>query len=275
LDIALTKIDSYLSSIRKISDPGKILVHCWRGGLRSATMAEVFDKAGYEVGILKGGYKAYRQFIRTQLAAPRSVIVLGGYTGSGKTEILRSMSSLGAHVIDLEGLAHHKGSVFGSLGELPQPTNEQFENDLYDQWKKLPPDEPVWLEDESRMIGRVTLPEPVYLKILQSPMVKIDVEKNIRIQNLVNGYAGFEKSLLAEAINRISRCVGGDKAKSALSALDECDFHAVAGIVLSYYDKAYRFAVERRPGRRILEVPVKSYDVHQIAEMILDFPMKP
>jgi tRNA 2-selenouridine synthase len=233
-------------------------------------MAQVFEKAGYEVGILKGGYKAYRRYIRTQLAVPHPVIVLGGYTGSGKTEILRSMSSLGANVIDLEGLAHHKGSVFGSLGELPQPTNEQFENDLFDQWKKLPPNEPVWLEDESRMIGRITLPEPVYLQISKSPMVKIDVEKNIRIQNLVNGYARFDKPLLAEAIARISDRVGGDNAKLAIMALNEDDFHAVAEIVLSYYDKAYRFAIERRPGRRILELPVENYNIHQIAKMIID-----
>ncbi|MEI6433921.1 MAG: tRNA 2-selenouridine(34) synthase MnmH [Bacteroidota bacterium] len=256
LDIALPQIDRYLSALSELASAEKLLIHCWRGGLRSATMAEVFRNAGYDVGILKGGYKAYRRYIREELTKPRMVIVLGGYTGSGKTDLLQTMAAMGEQVIDLEALARHKGSVFGALGQLPQPTNEQFENDLFAKWSSTDPLQPIWLEDESRMIGNITLPEPVFEKLNAGFMVRINVEKSIRIEHLVEDYSKFDKILLSRAIQKISQRIGGTCAKAASEALDNNDFHTVADIVLSYYDKAYQFAIEHRKGKTISEISV-------------------
>lgn len=270
LDIALPQTKDYIEAVRDLPKDADILVHCWRGGLRSAMMAGVFSRAGYKVTLLAGGYKAYRREIRRELARPQPVLVLGGYTGSGKTGILTALERLGRQVIDLEGLACHKGSVFGALGQTPQPTNEQFENDLFQRWNRLDRSKPVWLEDESRMIGNITLPDPVIARILQSKMVRIRVDRNQRIERLVRDYACFEKTLLSDAIHRTRTRMGGTEMKMALDALDAGDFHTVADLMLQYYDKAYQFAVNRRSGA-IFEVGAGGNDPDEDARTILEF----
>ena len=134
----------------------EVLLHCWRGGMRSDSMRWLLETGGFTVHRLEGGYKSYRTFVRGELARPRPILVLGGYTGCGKTDILLELQRLGSQVIDLEGLARHKGSAFGALGQAEeQPGNEWFENQLYEQWRRCDPARPVWLEDESRHIGHV------------------------------------------------------------------------------------------------------------------------
>ena len=269
LDIALQRIEWYLTALADLVPKGKILIHCWRGGLRSTTMAEVFSKAGYDVGILNGGYKEYRRYIRNELAETRKVIILGGYTGSRKTEFLHALADSGEQVIDLEALAHHKGSVFGALGQLPQPTNEQFENDLFAVWNSMNSHLPIWMEDESRMIGNITLPEPIYEQISAGIMVRINVEKSVRIEHLVEGYSKFDKEMLSAAIQKISQRIGGEHAKTALIALNMNDFRAVADIVLSYYDKAYQFAIDHRKGKTVNEISFTGDNFNQVVSMLL------
>jgi tRNA 2-selenouridine synthase len=270
LDIALPKINGYLSSIKKISGSKTVLMYCWRGGLRSANMAEVFNMAGYDVLVLKGGYKACRSFIRNELSKPQPVVILGGYTGSGKTTLLKILAENGEQIIDLEALANHKGSVFGALGQLAQPTNEQFENEFFSKWNCLDPGRPVWMEDESRMIGRVTLPDPLVETISQAAMVRINVEKSTRICHLVEEYSKFDKPLLTAAIQRISQRMGGERTSLALKALEKNDFSIVAEIALSYYDKAYQFAVDHRKGKAIQEISITGEIITQVAEMVIE-----
>lgn len=269
IDLALDHLEDYLARLSSIAPPGRILLHCWRGGMRSMTMAHLFSAAGYDVRLLKGGYKAYRQFIRAELAVPRNVWILGGFTGSRKTEILKILAQ-NYQFIDLEGLANHKGSVFGAFGQLPQPSNEQFENDLFIEWNRLDPDKPVLMEDESRMIGRVTLPEPVYNSISTAPLIRIIVEKSVRIEHLVNSYAVFDKAMIADAIEKIRLRMGGDRANEALSALEHDDFRCIADIALTYYDKAYAHAIERRPGMEIYELDLPGSDIQEHARQIID-----
>jgi tRNA 2-selenouridine synthase len=247
ISIATPKIPLYLQDLRKAVNGRKILVHCWRGGMRSEHMAALFEKEGYEAGVLTGGYKAYRRFVRASLGRPAVVIVIGGYTGSGKTEVLRGISELGCQAIDLEGLACHKGSAFGALGQAPQPTNEQFENNLYKIWSAFDLSLPVWMEDESRMIGRVTLPDPVVEMIDRGILVRLEVPKEIRARRIVSEYAGFDANLLAEAVNRISERLGGARTTEALEAIGSGAFDRAAFNMLTYYDKAYNFAIDRRP----------------------------
>ena len=271
LDIALDKLEDYLVLAEEHIPGKKLLLYCWRGGYRSATLAEVFHRAGYEVYVLSGGYKAFRAFSGNALNAPAPVVLLGGFTGSGKTSILASMKMQGAQVIDLEGLAHHKGSAFGGIGQLPQPSNEQFENDLFADWYCLDKGAPVWLEDESRMIGNVTLPDPVYRKICSSVLIRLEVDRGVRISNLVKEYSRADKEHVDTAVRRIARRIGGTNLKNGLEALRRDDFSAVADIVLQYYDKAYDYSVGRRPLPSICTIPVSGTDHAQDAAKILDF----
>lgn len=270
LDMVLPRTGQYLTELKKTAAGEKrVAVYCWRGGMRSESMANLFSRAGFEVHIITGGYKAYRRMIREQLSVPMSAIVVGGYTGSGKTELLHHLSLLGEQVIDLEMLARHKGSVFGALGQQSQPTNEQFENDLFGHWRRLAPERVVWIEDESRMIGTVTLPDAMVRLISGSPMVMLVTGWEERIGRLVNEYAGFDKALLAESVNRIRTRLGGAQAQEALAALETGDFRKVAAIALQYYDKAYRFAVDRRSCRQIREIGVHGSNLKEAAKKLV------
>jgi tRNA 2-selenouridine synthase len=136
-----------------------IFVHCWRGGMRSAAVAWLLDLYGFKIIQIVGGYKSYRKWINSQFELPYELNVLGGYTGSGKTEILHALQSRGENIIDLEALANHKGSAFGAIGQAPQPSQEMFENILGLKLSQLIiQNKRVWVEDESQRIGTVMIP---------------------------------------------------------------------------------------------------------------------
>lgn len=216
-----------------------VRVYCWRGGMRSGSVAWLLSNAGFEVSLLLGGYKKWRNFTEMMFTRKLDYQVLGGYTGSGKTEILHELNKLNVQVIDLERLANHKGSSFGSIGMKDQPTQEHFENLL--AWEILHQKDtlPVWIEDESRMIGRITMPAAFWEKKLESTLYFIQVPREDRIQRLVSEYASAGKDILEPAIRRIHRKLGDVRLMETLEALMQNDFSRVADLVLYYYDKAY------------------------------------
>jgi tRNA 2-selenouridine synthase len=274
LEIALPKMSSFVEKLKTVTRETHILLYCWRGGMRSACMAELFDKAGFDTDILSGGYKTWRHFIREELTKPLRIFVLGGYTGSGKTELLHAIALKGEQMIDLEHLACHKGSVFGAFGQPPQATNEQFENDLFVEWQKLDIMKPLWLEDESRMIGNITLPDPVAEKINNGMLISMEVDKSERITRLVKQYATFDKGLLADAISHLHERLGGTRMKDALNALENNRFDIVVDIVLTYYDKAYQFSVQRRKNQVGHSIRLTQGEIMNKASEIIEFAHK-
>jgi len=271
LDIAIPKTSLYIDLLRQSTNTGKILLHCWRGGMRSASMARVFDQAGWEVNVLSGGYKSYRQFIRHQFSKEARIVVLGGFTGIGKTKILESLAKQGEQVIDLEKQACHKGSVFGSFGQPPQPTNEQFENDLYSIWSVLDFTQPIWLEDESRMIGKVTLPDPVYNHMLNGVLIRLEVDLSFRVDCLIREYAHFDKVMLADAITKLKQRLGGARTSMAIKALENDRFAEVVEIILEYYDQAYQFSIARRKNKLIYPVNISGMETETAASYLLGY----
>ncbi|MDA3853274.1 MAG: tRNA 2-selenouridine(34) synthase MnmH, partial [Bacteroidales bacterium] len=153
------KLQDYISQSSKLAPEGKIIIHCWRGGMRSRSFAQHLADNGFtDVRVITKGYKAFRNHVLNSLSSPTKLKVLGGYTGSGKTYILEELKKLGQQVIDLEGLANHKGSAFGGIGLPYQPSTEQFENMLFTEWSQLNPSETIWVEDESQSIGKIQIP---------------------------------------------------------------------------------------------------------------------
>jgi len=274
LDIILPKTSQILKTLRDCTKGKKLRLYCWRGGLRSLNMAWFFETNGFRVSLLDGGYKAYRRFIRTRLDETARVVILGGYTGSGKTEILTHLSKIGEQVIDLEKLASHKGSAFGGIGLPDQPTNEQFGNNLYDHWQRLDKTRFIWLEDESRMIGKVTMPDQMVRKIKQSPLIIMDVPKEVRVNRLVMEYAGIDDQLLSEAVMKIETRLGKTRAKGALVSIQEKDYATVADQVLTYYDNAYSFSMSRREGQYRFHFAVEKFDASEVAARLLEFAHK-
>lgn len=271
LDIVGPKMSGYVKKLRVLCQhrPDELVLYCWRGGMRSNSMAWLLSTAGFQVHLLSGGYKSYRAYIRAESGNGSPIIVLGGMTGSGKTEVLQNLRQMGEQVIDLEMLASNKGSVFGYLGQPLQPTNEQFENNLSDEWFKLDSTRPVWLEDESRSIGAVGLPGPFFDKMKHHPMVLLNVPVELRVERLVKEYTGFDKSLLADALVKIAQPLGGKDFAEAGSAVSEGLFAPAINLVLVYYDKMYRKALLKFTHRTILEVETDTGDARQNAESVL------
>jgi tRNA 2-selenouridine synthase len=234
-----------------------ILVHCWRGGMRSGAVAWLLDLYGFKVYTLAEGYKAFRTWVLAQFSRPYQLNILGGYTGAGKTEVLHELKKKGEKVVDLEDLAGHKGSAFGGIG-LQQPMPEMFENKLALALHALTiqGEDPIWVENESQRIGNINLPKPFFDTMLASPVYFLDIPFEVRLDYLVREYGKLKKEELVNAVIRIQKRLGGLNTKNAVNALIENDHHTAFGILLRYYDKFYEQGLADRRERKI---PIHSF----------------
>ncbi len=248
----------------KLRTANCLLLYCWRGGMRSAGVAWLMDLYGFKVYTLIGGYKKFRQYVLDTFKLPFSFKILGGYTGSGKTELLKSISKKGNIVIDLEEIAQHKGSAFGNIGMPEQPGQEMFENLLAQKLRnksivnsEWPINEsqnspftidnsPVWLEDESQRIGLVNLPNEFWNTMRRSPVYFINIPFEERLNHLVQEYGTLDKQKMIDAIGRIRERLGGLNAKTAIQYLEEGNIPESFRILLRYYDKHYLKALHNR-----------------------------
>ncbi|MBV9989629.1 MAG: tRNA 2-selenouridine(34) synthase MnmH [Chitinophagaceae bacterium] len=220
-----------------------VLVHCWRGGMRSAGVAWLLDLYGFKVYTLAGGYKVYRKWVLQQFENEYPLQVVGGYTGSGKSELLHELRKKGACVIDLETIAAHKGSAFGNLGMPPQPTQEMFENllaqQLSEHYGNDAADQLIWIEDESQRIGEVNIPSVFFRQMRRKPLFFLNIPFEERLDFITGHYGNFERDKLINAIIRISKRLGGLETKTAINHLLENNIRACFGVLLHYYDKFY------------------------------------
>ncbi len=258
----------------KKAGEGKLLVHCWRGGMRSEAMAWLFSQGDIHTEILEGGYKAYRNFILESLSGKRKMIVLGGMTGSSKTHILRFLKDNGEQVIDLEGLANHKGSAFGSLGQPPQPTTEQFANDLYMEWKKLDNNNPFWVEDESRNIGTVFIPDGFYENMQETNCIILMMDVKTRLPRLMKEYSVYPDEILKASIQKIAKRLGGDNTRDALAAVNAGDISKAIEISLYYYDKAYTYGLTKKKSDNLIYIHTDTDDIEINSMKILEAASK-
>lgn len=271
LKIAEPKAAGFVKKAKDIAAGKEVLLHCWRGGMRSERFAELLVQAGFSAFTLESGYKAYRNFILEGFEKKADILILGGMTGSGKTEVLHYLSKSGHQVLNLEDLANHKGSAFGHLGQRLQPTTEQFQNDISVAWQKLDLNKTIWIEDESQAIGTVRIPEPLFLQMRKSPVLKIELSREIRAKRLVREYATFDNTQLKKVILKIEKRLGGLNTKNALNCLEKHDYLAVADITLRYYDKAYNYGLSRRNPDSIFPVRLERDDPYKNAKHIEQF----
>lgn len=247
----------------------ELLVYCWRGGMRSSNFCQFVGMAGIKTHILRGGYKAYRHMALDAFKKPLQLIVIGGCTGSGKSEILRALAAQGEQVIDLEKLAKHKGSAFGGLMMPPQPTTEQFQNDLFEEVLKLNLDKRVWIEDESLAVGKIFLPHDLWHQMEASPVVEMEVQKEVRIERLVNEYGSSDQKEFLEAMTRISKKLGGQHFNTAKEKFLQGDMASTIELLLVYYDKAYTRALEKKKNRIKLQAPWNGQDVNKYVRALV------
>lgn len=264
------KLQHFIDETIRVAPDQTVVVHCWRGGMRSRSFAKhLVDHDFGQVYIIESGYKGFRKHALRAFERDVQLVVLGGYTGSAKTDLLKQIDrEFGCQVIDLEALANHRGSAFGGIGQAPQPTVEQFENNLFWEWKDLDFSREVWVEDESRAIGAAMIPEALFKKMRNHRMYFLDIPRDERARHLVNGYGKSHIEKLQEAIKRISSRLGGLNTSEALQHLDKGEMFEVARIALIYYDKYYARGVAKRDPEMVTSIPLKTTDTIENAQMI-------
>jgi tRNA 2-selenouridine synthase len=269
LEKVQSKLVSFVEKVNNIAKDKNIRLHCWRGGLRSKNMAWLLETAGYNVYILEGGYKSYRQFIRSYFENQFNLFVIGGMTGSGKTEILKYLEYNNEQIIDLEGLAQHKGSVFGHFGQLKQPSTEHFENLLFKELKNQNTEKPIWIEDESLTIGNIYIPKPFHEQMQVAEFILLERDINYRAERLVKEYAHFEKELLINAVKRIALRIGGDNAQIIINYLINDDFFNAILSILNYYDKQYLFSLKKHKNNNVTNLNINNLSVQEISNKLI------
>ena len=289
MKLILPEVEERYKSFRELknkeyrqSNKNTILVHCWRGGMRSGAVAWLLNLFGFKVFTLRGGYKSFRKWALTQFEKEYQINILGGFTGSGKTVLLEEMKNRDISVINLEKLANHKGSTFGSLGEKAQPGQEMFENLLAVELHKTAQKtiknyingDPytqttgtcIWLEDESRHIGTVGIPNALWNQMRRSPVFFIDIPFEERLKFIVANYGLFKQEELVIAIERIQKRLGGMETKNAINFLKENNLIDSFRILLRYYDKWYLKSLNNRENIETIlnKIPCPTVDIGNV-----------
>ena len=231
------------------------LLYCWRGGQRSQSLALVLEQIGFRVCVVEGGYKSYRQEIVSALENLPSrfeLRLLSGLTGTCKTKILLLMRERGFQVLDLEGLAKHRGSLLGIDLESDQPSQKWFESQLATEMMSFDSAEPVWLESESNQVGAIHVPSILWKKMQQAKVVELTAPLEERVNYLLDAYDYFceQPDFLKERIGWLKRVCGTEKIQSWFDLIDARDWSAfVADMLETHYDPTYSRSMNRLTDR--------------------------
>jgi tRNA 2-selenouridine synthase len=271
LELVGPQLVGLVQAARRLAPARKVVVHCWRGGQRSASVAWLLRQAGFETALLTGGYRTARAWQRELIAGRTSaetiiggspadetltppLLVLGGRTGSGKTALLHALRDAGENMLDLEALANHRGSALGSVGLGAQPTTEQFINEVaYRMGRGLRPSirgtdasspSHIWIEDESRNIGKCALPPELWERLCAAPVVVVERPRVWREKHLAEEYSQAPREELLEAVAILERRLGPQRYTRTTIAIREGCWTEAAGLLLDYYDDAYDHSLQ-------------------------------
>ncbi len=233
----------------------KPLVYCWRGGNRSGALAHVLSSVGWRARQLEGGYRAFRRAVLAELEtlpAQRTFRVICGTTGSGKSRLLQQLAATGAQVLDLEALAHHRGSVLGGLPSLPQPSQKRFETRLWEALRRYDASRPVFVEAESRKVGELRVPDQLLFSMRASDCIRLELPLSARVRLLRDEYIHFENDLagLNERLDCLVSLHGHDRVGEwkQLAAAQRWDT-LVERLLVEHYDPAYLRSIGRNFAR--------------------------
>ncbi len=251
-----------------------LLVHCWRGGMRSGGVAWLLDLYGFQVHTLIGGYKSFRRWALEQFGKEYPLKLVGGYTGSGKTDLLSALTQRGEVVLDLEGLANHKGSAFGNIGQAMQPTQEHFENRMALALRPIQKNKPdrIWVEDESQRIGRINIPGVFWQQMREAPVFFLDIPFEKRLAYIVEGYGTLDPQKLCEATDRIRKKLGDKNATDAIVMIQQGQITEAFDILLRYYDKLYKKSLFNREKPELL---IRLIESDRVDERNADLLLNP
>lgn len=274
LEIVSPRLPALVRELQDISRRGPLVVFCWRGGLRSKSVTSILETMGIPAVRLIGGYKAYRRNVNEYLNSSllHKIVVLHGLTGVGKTEVVKNLQRMGVSAIDLEGLAHNRGSVFGNIGMPPQPSQKNFEGRLAAELRRVENSGYALVECESRRIGRILLPDALVRGMREGLHILLYCSMAHRVRRIVEIYtSGSDRNReqLSAAISSLEQRLGKAKAAELQTMVNEDHFAEVAEFLLrEYYDPLYRYP----------DCPDDTYDLsvdtgnpQQAAEAIKEF----
>ncbi len=268
--IASSRVESIIAQIRATTDDHPIKIHCWRGGMRSQSIAWLARQFKFQPIVLAGGYKSYRAEALQAFQTPRKLIVLSGLTGSGKTLMLKQLKNAGEQVVDLEGLANHRGSAFGGIGLPPQPMTQHFENLLFEQLRLLDPNRRTWVEDESRGIGKIRIPQDLWEQMRHAPVLFVDVTLQKRVDILLAEYGDLPTDQLALAVQQITKRFGTEKTELALKTLEAHELRRFTELTLEYYDHGYRKSAMKRESENVFPLIVDHPNTLSTANQLIE-----
>jgi tRNA 2-selenouridine synthase len=239
----------------------KPLVYCWRGGKRSGSMAHILSEIGWQTTRLEGGYKAYRTMVLEALETlPKRFYfkVICGPTGCGKSRLLEALGKIGAQVLDLEAIAHHKGSVLGNMPGIPQPSQKHFESCLWSALSGFDPTLPVYVESESKKVGELRVPQSLIDAMWDGECIRIEAGFETRSAILSEDYAHFfsHPEILVEKLQCLAPLHGNETISAWVGMIEKREWHAlVSSLLAQHYDPAYKKSIEKHyPGYK--EMPV-------------------
>lgn len=246
------------------------LVYCWRGGMRSNAMATILAQVGWRTAVLRGGYQTYRRQVTARLydAEPGfRVVLLDGHTGSGKTELLHRLAELGVQTLDLEGLARHRGSLFGRLPGQSQPPQKLFESRLLAELDRLDPARPVVVEAESSKVGERMVPPVLWKAMAEAPRVVLAAAPQARADYLARAYADVaaDRSGLVEAFRRLPTYPGRKRLEDWGRMIDEGAWRELAlALIEQHYDPAYRRSARQHARPTLGQVQLTAVDAGEV-----------
>ncbi|MCB0482484.1 MAG: tRNA 2-selenouridine(34) synthase MnmH [Flavobacteriales bacterium] len=270
-ELVENQLPAKIEQVKSIAPDHKAYLYCWRGGLRSKIFTELLEANNFDIKRLENGYKAYRTWVLNFLTQPLPFLILGGATGTGKTEILKELAILGEQIIDIEGLCHHRGSAYGAIGQKPQPSNEQLENDMAMILNGFDKNKTIWVENESRNLGHVKINDDIYLQMRKAKVIEIKMPISLRITRVNAEYGVMPKDELIASTRKLERKLGNLVMNQAINHLINDEYEQWIEILLKYYDKAYAFGSAKRNPEDIYTIEINTNDMKANALRILEF----
>ncbi len=262
LEIFSQKLPAFIAEFKEIDGP--MVVFCWRGGMRSKTAVTVLDLMGIHAKRLSGGIRSYRQWVLAELEKEQfqpDLFVLNGHTGSGKTLLLKRLEQIGQPVIDLEGMAGHRGSIFGQIGLAPS-NQKKFDSLLVSQLIRFEHEKYVFIEGESRRIGKVCLPQFFNDKKEQGMQLFINLPIEVRVQNILDDYRPWDSpSQFNEAFQLIKKHIHTPIAREIEEDLLEGNYASAVQLLLeNYYDPKYDYSANQYDEQRVVQIDASDVD---------------
>lgn len=270
-ELVAPHITQFIDTVQGCTRSRELVLYCARGGMRSKSIATVLDFSGYTVHLMTGGFKAFKNYLRACVTNFTGLVLIGGKTGSGKTAILAELEKLGEQVLDLEGLARHRGSALGALGQLPQLTQEQFILNCYSRLVLFDSKKPVWLEHEGCRLGELQVPHELYTRMSCAPVVHIELPVSYRAARLMGEYGNFPCEELRGAVVLMERRLGSEATKRVLELIDAGDRERVLAMLLDHYDRSYVHSMERNRSNKFYQVALDPTGPAEHAVSIREF----